>query len=166
MGELNIKGENMKLNKDQKEAELKKYRDLVIAATDYLLENKVMRIKTADFDSNEHFRLQKQQTEEHFKNGRLTRLKHWFRDLTEPHIELRNLKFNEYLNERTNYKVDIFKSYFERVDKVIERGEITTDNQFYDLSIMVDQLCQSKPVDNVKVGAINKLLAEYEKSKR
>lgn len=67
-----------KLTKDEKQAELQKYRDLVLATLDYYLDNKVMQIKTADFDSTEHYKGLKIQTEEHFQKGRLTRLKQWF----------------------------------------------------------------------------------------
>lgn len=155
-----------KLNKDQKQAELTKYRDLVLATLDYYLENKIMQIKSADFDSSEHYKGLKIQTEEHYQKGRLTRLKQWFRDLTEMHVETGNLKFNKYLQDKTKYDVDIFKSFFERVDKVIEKGKITTDNQFYDINMMVDQLCQTEPVDNEKIGILNKLLSEYEQRKR
>ncbi len=151
------------LNTIEKQAELEKFRDLVLATLDYYLDNKEMQIKTADFDSVEHYKGLKKQTEEHYQKGRLTKLKQWFRDLTEMQIETIDLKFNEFLREKTKYDIDIFDSYFQRVDKVIEKGKITTDNQFYDLNIMVDQLCQSEPVDNDKIEKLNRLLREYEK---
>lgn len=153
------------LSKEEKQIELQKYRDLVLATLDYHLENKVMQIKTADFDSDEHYKGLKVQTEEQYKKGRLTRLKQWFRDLTEMPIETGDLKFNKYLQDKTKYDIDIFKSYFQRVDKVIEKGKITTDNQFYDISIMVDQLCQTEPVDSEKIEKLNRLLSEYEHRK-
>ena len=153
------------LSKEEKQIELQKYRDLVLATLDYYLENKVMQIKTADFDSDEHYKGLKIQTEEQYKKGRLTRLKQWFRDLTEMQIETGDLKFNKYLQDKTKYDIDIFKSYFQRVDKVIEKGKITTDNQFYDINIMVDQLCQTEPVDNEKIEILNRLLSEYEQRK-
>lgn len=34
----------------EKQAELTKYRDLVLATLDYYLENKLMQIKSADFE--------------------------------------------------------------------------------------------------------------------
>ena len=139
-----------KLNKDEKQAELSKYRDLVLATIDYYLNSKGLQIKTADFDSQEHYKGIKIQTEEHYQKGRLTRLKQWFRDLTEMQVEMGDLKFNKYLQDKTKYDIDIFKSYFQRIDKVIEKGKITTDNQFYDINMMVDQLCQTEPVDNEK----------------
>jgi hypothetical protein len=156
---------NNKLNKDEKQIELQKYRDLVLATLDYYLDNKETQIKTADFDSIEHYKGLKTQTEDHFQKGRLTRLKQWFRDLTEMQVETGDLKFNKYLQDKTKYETDIFKSYFERVDKVIEKGKITTDNQFYDINMLVDQLCQTEPVDNRKIEILNNLLANYEQRK-
>lgn len=154
-----------KLKKDEKQAELKKYRDLVLATIDYFLENKLMQIKSADFDSDEHYKGLKTQTEEHYQEGRLTRLKQWFRDLTEMQVETGDLNFNKYLQDKTNYNIDIFKSYFQRIEKEIEKGKITTDNQFYDINMMVDQLCQTEPIDNEKIGILYRLLSEYEQRK-
>ena len=154
-----------KLNRDEKKEELVKYRDLVLATLDYYIENKEIQIKTADFDSTEHYKGLKTQTAEHYQKGRLTRLKQWFRDLTEMQVETVDLKFNKYLQDKTKYNIDIFKSYFQRVDKIIEKGKITTDNQFYDINLMVDQLCQTEPVDNNKIEILNRLLSEYEQRK-
>lgn len=154
-----------RINKVDIEFELKKYRDLVIATIDYYLENNVAKIKTPDFDSDEYYKGLKIQTDEHFQKGRLTRLKQWFRDLTEMQVETGDLKFNNYLQDKTKYDIDIFKSFFQCVDKVIEKGKITTDNQFYDISIMVDQLCQTEPVDAKKIELLNGLLSDYEKRK-
>jgi hypothetical protein len=154
-----------KLNKIEKQAELEKYRDLVLATLDYYLDNKDSQIKTADFDSTEHYKGLKIQTEEHYQKGRLTRLKQWFRDLTEMQIETGDLKFNKYLQDKTKYNIDIFKSYFQRVDKVIEKGKITTDNQFYDINIMIDQLCQTEPIDKERIEILGRLIIEYEQRK-
>ena len=70
-----------------------------------------------------------------------------------------------YLRAKTKYDIDIFNSYFQRVDEVIEKSKITSDNQFYEVSMMVDQLCQSEPVDNKKIEILNKLLRDYEQRK-
>lgn len=88
-----------KLNKDEKQAELTMYKDLVFATLDYYVENKEVQIKTADFDSTKHYKGLKIQTAEHYQKGRLTRLKQWFRDLTEMQVETGDLKFNKYLRD-------------------------------------------------------------------
>jgi len=154
-----------KLGKDEKQAELTKYRDLVLTTLDYYLENKVMQIKSADFDSDEHYKGLKIQTAEHFQKGRLTKLKQWFRDLTEMLVETGDLKFNKYLQDKTKYDIDIFNSYFQRINMVIEKGKIDTDKQFYDINMRVNQLCQTEPVDREKIEILNRLLNEYEQGK-
>lgn len=151
-----------KLSKDEKQSELTKYRVLVLTTLDYYIDNKEMQIKTADFDSTEHYKGLKIQAEEHYQKGRLTRLKQWFRDLTEMQVEKGDLKFNRYLQDKTEYDIDIFKSYFQRVNKIIEKGKINTDNQFYDINIMLDQLCQTELVNNEKIEILNKLIDDYE----
>ncbi len=152
-------------NQDEKIAELTKYFDLVTVTIDYSLENPLMKIISADFDSDQHYASLKIQAEEHFKKGRLTKLKQWFRDLTEMYIENGDLKFNQYLKSRTNYEIDIFESYFKRVDQIIETGKIKSDSQFYKINSMVNQLCQLDSVDSEKIETLNKLLRDYEQRK-
>jgi hypothetical protein len=80
-------------------------------------------------------------------------------------VETRDLKFNKYLQDKTKYDIDIFKSYFQSVDKIFEKGKISTDNQFHEINIMVDQLCQTEPVYNNKLQILNRLLSEFEQRK-
>jgi hypothetical protein len=154
-----------KANNDKKQLELHKYRDLVLATNDYYLENNELHFKTADFDSIEHYQGLKTKTEEDFKKGRLSRLKQWFRDLSEMQVETGDLRFNKYLQDKTKYDIDIFDSYFQRVDKIIEKGKITSDNQFQEISLKVNQLCQADPIDNDRIEKLNSLLGNYEQEK-
>jgi hypothetical protein len=146
----------------EKETELERYRSLVLATLDCYIENDLFHPKTEDYDPQERLRSLKAKTEEHFQKGRLTRLKQWFRDLTEMQVETVDLKFNHYLRERTGYHVDIFQFYFKRINKVIEKGKITSDSQFYDINMAVDRLCQTKPVDKERLELLNGLLIAYQ----
>lgn len=154
-----------KLNKEEKSTELVKYRDLILATIDYYIDFKIIQFKTDDFNSAEYYRQLKIQAEEHFRKGRLTKLKQWFRNLTEIQVECGDLKFNQYLKEKTKYEVDIFEAYFQRIEKVIEKGKITADNQFYEINNLVNQLCQIEPINKVKLDSLNKILADYEDKK-
>ena len=80
-------------------------------------------------------------------------------------IEERDFKFNQYLKENTGYDMDIFKSYYGRVNTIIKKGKIISDEQFYEISLLVDQLSQTEPVDNQRIQIINELLLEYQKRK-
>jgi len=155
----------VKLNKDEKQTELSKYRTLILATLDYYIDYNIIEIKTPNFDSTEYYKGLKVQAEEIFKKGQLTRLKQWFRDLTEMQVETGDLRFNKYLHDKTKYDIDIFHSYFQRVDKIIKKGKITTDHQFYDINNIVNQLCQAEPIDNNKIEILNRLLVEYEQRK-
>lgn len=147
-----------KIDNSEKAAELIKYRNLVLATLDYYIENKIV------VESFEYFEYLKLQTVENFKKGRLAKLKQWFHDLTEMQVETVDLKFKKYLQDRTKYQIDIFESFFKRIDKIIEKGKITTDNQFYDVTIMVSLLCQSEPFDEEKIKTLDKLLMKYKKA--
>ncbi len=153
------------INKKDKDSELIKYRDLVNVTIDYYLDTNSMKIKTIDFDSDDHYRKLRVEANEHFQKGRLTRLKKWYNDLTEPLIETCDIDFHKYINEKTNYNVDLIKSYIDNVENLIKKGKTTTNRQFYELSIMVDKLCQIEPFDQEKIEAINTLLADYELKK-
>ena len=75
-----------------KEFELKKYRDLVLATIDYYIVHLAFNNEMKD----EYIRL-KTQTEEYYSKRKLTILKNWFKDLTSDFIEDRDFGFNEYL---------------------------------------------------------------------
>ncbi|MBK7966119.1 MAG: hypothetical protein IPK10_13130 [Bacteroidetes bacterium] len=85
--------------------------------------------------------------------------------MTEMQIETRDFKFNKYLQDKTDSKIDIFKNYYQRVDKIIAKGKITTDNQFYDINILADHICQTAPVYKEKLEMLNILLNDFENRK-
>ena len=146
-----------------KKIELAKYHDLVIATLDYYLDTPELNFQHNGFDSKSHFEKLKETANDDFKKGRLTKMKKWFRDLTEMQVETKDFKFNEYLKRKTGHEINIFQDYLKRIDKIVVNGKITTDNQFREISSYVDSLCQSKPVDTKKIDSLNKLLLDYEK---
>ena len=151
-----------------KQEELLKFRSLVLATIDYYLENEEIQIKNSGFDSFEYYKNLKVQTEEYFQKGKLSILKKWFRDLSEMQIQCMDLKFNEYLKEKTKLNVNIFESYFKRIENIIVKEKITSDNEFYEVNNFIENLSQIKPIDNIKIEQLNILMRDYEqrKSKR
>ena len=143
-----------------KNLELEKYRDLVLATIDYYLENK--KLKTVEgYDAIEHFKNLKKEAQIFYEKGRLAKLKNWFRDLTEMQIETRDFKFSKYLKENTKYDIDIFEKWFARLDKIILKGKISSDSQFYDVkNFVVNE--HANNIEKSKFETLNKLLEEYE----
>ncbi len=147
-----------------KTEELTKYRALVLAAIDYEI-TLYKNLPLQAFDPLPHLESLKKQTEEHYAEGRLAVLQKWYHDLTEGIREGRAFKFNFFVKERTGYTIDIFKEHFDKVEKLIVKGKITTDSQFYDVNTMVDYLSQTKPVDKKKIAVLNNLLITYQQKK-
>lgn len=147
---------------EDKTVDLKKYYDLVIATIDYYLNTPPLHFKTDDFDAKSHFENLRLIATDDYKKGRLTKLKRRFRDLTEMQVETMDFKFNKYLRETTGYDINIHHEFYNRIDKIVEKGKITTDNQFREINAFVDLLCQSEQVDNAQIETLNKLLLDYE----
>ena len=155
-----------KLTKQEKQNELKKYRDLTLATLDYYIESPTMKFKTADFDSEHHYGKLKIQVEEHFQHGRLTRLKQWFQDLTEMPRETGDYKFNEFVTERTGHEINLHQKFDQRISKILDRHKIKTANEYRDVLTKVDYLCHSKSTDQTLIEQLNTMLTDFEKKKR
>jgi len=154
-----------KISHEENQKELVKYRDLNLAALEY----KTSLFFPADRDIPEelvaYHKSLPAKVHELFEKGQLTKLKQWFRDFTEGIIEARDLKFDQYLKEKTGYDVSVFKSYEDKITRIIAKGKITTDNQFYDVGILVNELCQTQRQDTEKIELLNSMLREYEQRK-
>jgi hypothetical protein len=148
---------------DDKIIELTKYYDLVIATLNYYLETPELNFQHNGFDSKSHFEKLKETAHNDFKKGRLTKMKKWFRDLTEMQVETKDYNFYEYLKRKTGHDINLFQDYLKRIDKIISNGKITTDNQYREINSYVDSLCHSESADKKMIEILNNLLLDYEK---
>ncbi|MBI1224412.1 MAG: hypothetical protein GC192_04165 [Bacteroidetes bacterium] len=106
------------------------YRDLLMTTIDYYLSRpSIFAHKHLDAAETRCFHHLKLQSAALYHKDRLAQLKRWFRDLTEPIIESHDFIFDKYLQETTGYQISVFKSYRERVEKILKKGKISTDNQ-------------------------------------
>jgi hypothetical protein len=159
---------NKRLTTEEKAAELEKYHCLLQATIDYHLEIAPLILTNEaghTFDPGDNYRLLKLQCENHFQKRRLTMLKRWFSNMMEPFVENSDLQFSNYLRSKTGYDIDILAAFRLRVDKIVAKGKITTDNQFYEINTMVNDLWQSQPVAKQRIDTLNKLLIDYQERK-
>ena len=154
------------MKKKEKQNELIRYRKLLLATLDYYIENESLQLKTDNYDSKKHYLKLKEEVEINFKKGRLTILKQCFKDLTEMQIETKDFKFNRYLKNETNYDIDIFKSFHDRINKIIERSKITTDNQFYDVMSILNDVSKENKYKNEDIVKLNSLVVDYEQKNK
>ena len=120
-----------------------------------------MGSKTADFDPDQYFQSLTINATEHYQKGRLATLKRWFRDLIEMQVATHDTKFNAYLRARTNYDIDIFQHFFQRIVKIITKGKITTDAQYYDVKLLMEDGDISRTFDTGKLLLFETILNKY-----
>lgn len=82
--------------------------------------------------------------------------------MTEEPRETGDLNFERYIKEKTGYDIDIFANFQKRIEKIIERKKIKTENEYRDVLAMVDNLCQQTPVDQEKIDVLNNLLIDFD----
>jgi hypothetical protein len=150
------------LNKETKERELKKYLDLNLATLDYFIEYPGMKIKTVDFDSDIYFKSLKDQALENYEKGRLTKLKQWFRELTEGASD--DPGFRQYLKKRTGQDIDLRGQFEKRIETIKKNGIIKNENQFRDIMEKMNDV--SDQMDKKEIELFNSLLLDYENRQR
>lgn len=146
---------------EEKQSDLNRYREILLATLDYFIERS-KSINYEDFDVTAHYQQLKVKVEENYQKGRLNRLKQWLRDMTEEPRETGDLSFGRYIKERTGFEIDILGSFQKRIDKIVERKLIKTENEYRDVLAMIDKLCQQAPIDQDKIDILNNLIVDFD----
>ena len=146
---------------EEKQIELIRLRDINQATLDYyiLLHKKY---PTPGYDPTEHFKSLKPLVDQHFEKGRLTILRQLLRDFTEIFQEGGGFEYMKYIKEKTGYEVDVLRSLQQRIEKILAKGKITTDNQYRDIMSLLNNLPEADQLDEAKTEMLNQLLVQYE----
>ena len=151
-----------KMIASEKHQELKKYHDLNLATLDYL--TTTIKIKTNEFDSVQYYKSLKTLVIESFEKGRLTKLKQYFRDLTEMFRETADFEFTNFIMETTGYEINLHEKFEKRILKILERQKIITTKEYRDVLVKVDYLCQSKTQDLNQINELNAMLIKFDQN--
>jgi hypothetical protein len=152
---------NKKLTSEQKQSELKRHRDILLATLDYFID-RYQAVKYDQFDPVAHFQQLKLQTEECYQKGQLATLKQWLRDMTVEPRETKDKFFNDYIRSKTGHDYDVFNDFENRISKIIKRKKIKSEDEHRDVMSLIDKLCQTDPVDNVQIDMQNNLISDFE----
>ncbi len=110
----------------------------------------------------DYYEQQKLQTEKYYKQRRLDRLQQRFRSLTENLQSRIDLKFENYIKERTGYNIDLFETLQNRVENIIKQNDIRNPKEYQDVSTM-RHFYQQILAEPGKIEILNHLLAEFHK---
>jgi hypothetical protein len=154
---------NLELTLEEKQLELKRHRDILIATVDYYIERyNYTKSEYGDLNLIPLYEKIKCETEEHFQKGRLTRLKQYLRDMTEEPREAKDFKYGKYIKETTGYDIDIFDTFKKRIEKIVERKSIKNEDEYRDVLSTIDYLCQSNIVDQNKIDILSNILIDFD----
>lgn len=149
------------LKKEEKKAELKRVRDILLATIDYNLTTK-SKIITSDFNSDEYYSNLKNRIEDKFQKGSLATLNQWLRDFTEEPRETHDLEYCRFIKQVTGYSFNIFEVFSKRIEKIIEKKKVSTENQYRDVMELINYLSVFEPEKQAKLDLLQKLTSDFE----
>lgn len=153
------------MTREEKQSELQRHRDILLATIDYLLDQFGGRFVVDQIDwTAEFYQQQKIQTLKNYKQRRLDRLQQRLRSLTKVLQHSVDLNFATYIKEKTVFEIDIFEDLRKRVDPILLRNEILNQQELNDISTML-HYCRQGLADSEMADKLKVLLSNYFKQK-
>jgi hypothetical protein len=147
------------------QSELLRYRDILLATIEYNLKRTEGRVKFDQLDPDAHFfQLIRQQTEKHYKQGRLKSLQKSLHEMTAVPRLTGDMAFGKYIKENTGYDIDIFENLQSRIGNIISQKRIKTEKEYQDVITMIS-LCQQTPASDEKIDRLNNLCNDFTERK-
>jgi hypothetical protein len=143
--------------------ELKRLKDIILATIDYSLEKAGSTMKV-DGRATHDFRYHKlkENTEKNFQQGKLEKLQRLLTTVLEDPLARVDLSFDNYIQEKTGYKISIFQNMEGRVDKIIKQNKIKNEKEFHDSARMISKLRQESAGQN-KINILHNLCRDFNK---
>ncbi|RZM19795.1 MAG: hypothetical protein EOO88_37045 [Pedobacter sp.] len=90
-------------------------------------------------------------------------MKYWWKCLQEEPRETRDLAFQQFISAQTGIALDIFGLFEKKIQRIIHRGRINSDDEYREVMEKLDRLIQEETRDVDLVGILNGLVANFEK---
>ena len=138
--------------------ELLKMFDLITAVFDLQIE--ACKKENLGQEIIEHTQELKAQAEVLYLQKNQKKLKQWFYDTVEEAV-IEAPEVGLILERKTGYKIEILEKFHKRIEKLLEKGRITTLKQYAEVNLLINNLCQTNPIDTPMIEKLNKLLSTY-----
>ena len=146
---------------EEKNSELQRYRDILLATIDYLLDRFGGSFVVDQLDMTaEFYTQQKAQTLKNYKQRRLDRLQQRLKSLTKALQNEVDLNFATHIKEKTGFELDLFEDLKKRVDHILTLNEIRSEQELYDISTWL-RYRQQESADGEVVDKLKVLLSNY-----
>lgn len=146
-----------------KQAEIEKYRSMIIAGIDYTLQQLSSSESRAN-NSEEFLNILKvglfQSQEEAKKVNSLSKLKQWFRDISEDALEDNDTEYQQYIIDKTGHNPDLFQKLFNSFERISNRSFIKSEIEYREIDCLQHLLFLQDPNDP-RLDRIEFLLGSY-----
>ncbi|MBS1600702.1 MAG: hypothetical protein JST75_20940 [Bacteroidetes bacterium] len=152
-----------KLTRQEKQLELERHRDILLATIDYVLRGIESENLTEEAFATfyAYYQQQKKQIEKYFQERRLITMKQRLNSLIMMGPLGRvDVTFNDYIKQTTGHEIDIFENLLIRVKKIIAQHKITDKKQLNDIAIMFE-LGKQEPSYSSATDTLKKIVIEY-----
>ena len=151
-----------KMNRQEKQSELKQHKDILFATIDYILQQvKSENLGNDDYKTVEdYYRQQKLKIEKYFQEGKLTPLRQRLQTLTKTPLNRADLHFNSYIKQKTGYEIDIFNQLQIRIKELIKQNKIANKKELNDVAIILD-VYKKKSTESPATDILKKLVMDY-----
>lgn len=146
---------------EEKQSELKRHRELLLATIDYLI-SKHGDSFVLDNQSHirEYYQQQKAQVDKYYEQRRLDKLEQKLASLTKSIENSIDLTFSTYIKKRTGYDIDIFDKLKKQVDQILDKNKIENSKEENDIGTMLHYLIDTSS-STEKVEKLKALLIDY-----
>ena len=148
-----------------KEQEILKYRQMIEAGLDYLIES--IQQKSVIPSNEQHKDVAAVMLDE-FKRLKiearsvqgLSKLKNWFKSISEWPIEEGDVNYELYIKRQTGHDPNVFGSLQRRVEKIRLSGIVKTESQYRDVQLLLNLLFGDNAEDS-RIAELDTLLWTY-----
>ena len=150
------------MTSEQKQAELQRLRDILLATIEYQLAKQRGSIVFDQVDwIEEHWEQERLKVEKYYADGRLSNLQQMLTRLTRSLQNRTDLNFAGYIKEKTGFEIDLFGDVLKRVDAIITQNEIRNKQELNEVNIMAHYYRQTS-ADATLVERLQKLSMNYD----
>ncbi len=106
------------------------------------------------------FKSYKTDSEKYHSEGKLKKLQKIFKTIEQDASE--DVLLEEYVLKNTGIQLGMKDRYFKRFDKILERGKLKTNREYYFIMDQINVLCQLEVKNDEMIEKLNHFVLKYE----
>lgn len=106
------------------------------------------------------FKCYRSDSEKYHSEGKLKKLQRIYKGIEQEAAE--NIFLEQFVFEKTGIKLGMFERYYNKLNKIVERGKLKNENEYHMIINQINILCQLNERDNDMIDNLNKIIIDFE----